>query len=155
MFLRTDFAKMMLKLLSFFLFGVVGAIDRLPTETSPPLRIKVGKSGRVFASDRLLQAVRNEINAYMAGEIGAFMQEVNQRSSFVQLPGISARDQKNVLFTTQQLRTPPNANINVVSAENVPAIQEQAAYLALRSQTRKLHDNFRTNLLKMKARSVH
>ena len=150
---------MMLKFLGFFLFGVVGAFDRLPTEASPPLRIKVGKSGRVYASDRLLQAVRNEVNAYMAGEIGAFMQEINQKSSFVQklgpAPGFSATDQKNVLFTTQQLRTPPNANINVVSAENVPAVQEQAAYLALKSQTRKLHDNFRTNLLKMKARSIH
>ena len=139
----------------FCLVGVVGAIlPRLPQETPPPLRIKVGKSGRVYASDRLLSAVRNEINAYMAGEIGTFMQEVGQKSSFVGLPGIDATMVKNSLWVTQQLRAPPSANINVVSSENVPAVEEQAAYLALKSQARKLHDNFRTNLLKMKARSI-
>jgi len=145
---------MMMKIL-FCLLGMVGAVSlpRLSTETAPPLRIKVGKSGRVYASDRLLQAVRNEISAYMAGEVGQLLQEVGQRSSFVQYPNIPANDVKNSLFVTQQLRSPSSANVNVVSSENVPAVEEQAAYLALKSQSRKLHDQFRTNLLKMKARA--
>ena len=117
-----------------------------------PLSLKVASSTKVAASDKLISSLKSELSSAVRSEVSYFMRALSHRGSFLQGPvSPSGIDMKNQLYLTQPLRTPSPASINVVETEAGRDIASRAETVAMASKANYLREQFRRDLIDLKA----